>query len=147
MADSQSDDRPSPYAWRQSVIPDELPILESDLTDDQWHAVSGVLRRPHQPTPGRPQEIDLRAVLNGILFRHAKNCSWRNVPEKYGTRSSLHAYFRQWSEDGTLHRVAVRLRIAELKPLHDELMWLYTYDERLRRTRTRPADSSVPLGR
>ncbi|WP_164103540.1 transposase [Candidatus Laterigemmans baculatus] len=148
MANPQPDNVPSPHEWRQSVIPDELPVLESDLTDDQWYAVSGLLCRPPQPTRGRPQEIDLRALLNGILYHHSRNCSWRNVPKRYGTRSSLNNYYHRWSQDGTLHRVAVRLRIAELQPLHDELMWLHRYDAKLSlKATSRTADKSLsPVG-
>src|SRR5690348_6246725 len=51
----------------------------SDLTDAQW-----ALIEPHLPTQapgsGRPRTVDLREVLNAILYVLRAGCPWEYLP-------------------------------------------------------------------
>lgn len=71
----------------------------SDVTDAQWEVVEPVLRRTG--TWGRPREVDLREVLNGILYLVRTGCPWDYLPHDLPHRSTVRYYFDQWREDGT----------------------------------------------
>src|SRR5271168_5084850 len=49
----------------------------SDVTDAEW-----ALIEPHMPAAkplGRPREIELRAVLDAILYIARTGCQWRKI--------------------------------------------------------------------
>src|SRR6266850_1477213 len=51
----------------------------SDLTDAEWGLIE-----PHMPAAkplGRPREIELRAVLDAILYIARTGCQWRMLPQ------------------------------------------------------------------
>jgi transposase len=80
----------------------------TDLTDAEW-----ALLAPHLPAPdrlGRPRQVDLREVLNAILYLLRTGCPWRLLPKEFPPRSTVFGYFRRLWEDGTwptLHAVLV----------------------------------------
>ena len=50
----------------------------SDLTDAQWALIARLI--PPAEPGGRDREVDLREVLNGILYLLRSGCSWRMLP-------------------------------------------------------------------
>ena len=54
--------------------------------------------------------MDLREVINGILYVLRAGCSWRMVPHDLPPWQTLYKYFRQWTRDGTWERVHETLR-------------------------------------
>ena len=54
--------------------------------------------------------MDLREVVNGILYVLRAGCPWRMVPHDLPPWQTLYKYFRRWSEDGTWERVHETLR-------------------------------------
>ena len=50
----------------------------SDLTDEQWKMLAPLL--PAAKTGGRPRTVDLREVVNGILYVLRNGCTWRAMP-------------------------------------------------------------------
>jgi transposase len=80
----------------------------TDLTDAEW-----ALLAPHLPAPnrlGRPREVDLREVLNALLYLLRTGCPWRLLPREFPPRSAVFDYFRRLWEDGTwptLHALLV----------------------------------------
>ena len=54
--------------------------------------------------------MDLREVVNGILYVLRSGCPWRMVPHDLPPWQTLYKYFRRWSEDGTWERVHETLR-------------------------------------
>jgi len=50
----------------------------SDLTDAQWRELAPVL--PAAKGGGRPRTVDLREVINGILYVLRTGCPWRMLP-------------------------------------------------------------------
>ncbi|HSL35293.1 MAG TPA: transposase [Arthrobacter sp.] len=55
-----------------------------DMTDFEWSAIGPLL--PNKPR-GVPR-VDDRRVLNGILWRFRTGAPWRDVPERYGPRTT-----------------------------------------------------------
>lgn len=75
----------------------------SDTTDAEWAVIA-----PFLPPPGRigrPREVDLRAVLDGILFVLRSGCQWRMLPKDCPPRSTVQRYFYQWRDHGLWARI------------------------------------------
>ena len=79
----------------------------SDLTDDQW-----ALIEPHIPVfdLGRPREVDMREVLNTILYLNRSGCQWDMLPHDLLAKSTVYDYFARWRDDGTWQRMMDALR-------------------------------------
>lgn len=80
----------------------------TDLTNDQWALVEPLL--PPAKTGGRPREVDLREVMNAILFLNRSGCQWDMLPHDLLPKSTVYVYFAQWRGDGTWDKVLGALR-------------------------------------
>jgi len=88
----------------------------SDLTDAQWALVEPlVVRPPRADGRGRPREVDVREVVNAILYVLHEGCRWRALPHDFPAWGTVYWYFAQWTDDGTLVRLhdALRQRVRE----------------------------------
>jgi putative transposase len=87
----------------------------SDTTDAEWLLLSFFL--PPRCRVGRPREVDLRAVMNAILYILATGCQWRALPTNFPPRSSVQYYFYLWRDQriwGRLNLALVRRARAAL---------------------------------
>ena len=75
----------------------------SDLTDEEWSHLEP--RIPPAKRGGRKREVDVREVLNGIMYVLSTSCQWRYIPKDLPPRSTVHGYFQRWQYDGTLGRI------------------------------------------
>src|SRR5262245_55228109 len=74
----------------------------SELTDEQWAIVAPLIPPAKQsPRGGRPREVDLREVLNTILYLNRSGCPWDRLPHDVLTKSTVYNYFAQWRDNGT----------------------------------------------
>ena len=80
----------------------------SDLTAAQWRVLAPLL--PSAKPGGRPRSVDLREVLNGILYVLRNGCTWRALPHDFPPWGTVWWYFRTWRQDGTWERVHEALR-------------------------------------
>lgn len=80
----------------------------SDLTEAQWAVIAPLL--PPVRTRGRPRTVDLRTVVNGILYLVRSGCQWRMLPADFGPWSTVYDYFRSWRINGVWQRVNDALR-------------------------------------
>jgi transposase len=79
----------------------------SDLTDDEWTGIGPMI--PPAKRGGRRRDVDIRAVLTGVMYVLSTGCGWRYVPSDLPPRSTLHGYFQRWDYDGTLKKIHHRL--------------------------------------
>ena len=49
--------------------------------------------------------VDDRRVLNGILWRFRTGAPWRDIPERYGPRTTLYNRFVRWRAAGVWDRM------------------------------------------
>jgi putative transposase len=79
----------------------------SDLTDAQWEII-----RPLIPSfrVGRPRLVDMREVLNSILYLVRSGCQWDMLPHDLLPKSTVYDYFAQWRDDGTWQEINDALR-------------------------------------
>ena len=81
----------------------------SDLTDAEWALVEPLI--PPAKRGGRRREVNVREVLNGLLYVLSTGCQWRAVPKDLPPRSTLFSYFDLWNWDGTLGRIHQELYV------------------------------------
>ncbi|MEO8285409.1 MAG: IS5 family transposase [Chloroflexota bacterium] len=84
----------------------------TDLTDRQWECIRKYI--PAAKSGGRPRTLDMRSVINGILYIVVGGCQWRMMPTQYPKWKSIYHYFRMWRDDGTWQRIHDRVR-ADLR--------------------------------
>jgi transposase len=75
----------------------------SDLTNEEWAYVAPLI--PPAKRGGNRRHVDVREVMNGIMYVLSTGCQWRAVPKDLPPRSTLFSYFDLWSWDGTLNRI------------------------------------------
>lgn len=55
------------------------------------------------------QQVELRAIVNGIFYLNATGCQWRALPHEYPIWSSVYYHFAKWSGTGTLEAINTAL--------------------------------------
>jgi transposase len=75
----------------------------SDLTDAEWALVEPFI--PPAKRGGRQRTVEVREVLNGILYVLATGCQWRALPKDLPPKSTVHDHLTLWAGDGTLRRL------------------------------------------
>ena len=73
----------------------------SDLTDDQWAILEPLIPAEKTTDGGRPREVDMREVINAILYIYGSGCQWDMLPNDSLPKSTVYDYFAQWRNDGT----------------------------------------------
>jgi putative transposase len=80
----------------------------SDLDDAQWISIEPLIR-PAKPG-GRPRSVNMREILNSILYVVRSGCAWRMMPHDLPIWSTVYDYFRQFRKAGVWQRVHDALR-------------------------------------
>ena len=76
---------------------------DSDLTDEEWAEIAPLI--PPAKPGGNKRSVDLREVVNGLMYILSTGCQWRAIPKDLPPRSTVYDYFDRWSWDGTLERI------------------------------------------
>ena len=82
----------------------------SDLTDAEWALIEPMI--PPARRGGRPRDVNVREVLNGIFYVLWTGCQWSALPKDLPPKSTAHHYFMLWDWDGTLDRIHHALYVA-----------------------------------
>ena len=82
-------------------------VYASDTTDAEWLLLSFFV--PARCRVGRPREVDLRAVMNAILYILATGCQWRALPKNFPPRSTVQYYFYIWRDQRLWRRINLAL--------------------------------------
>ena len=75
----------------------------SDVTDEEWALVAPVI--PPAKRGGNKRTVDMREVVNGLMYVLGTGCQWAAIPKDLPPRSTVNHYFRRWDDDGTLDRL------------------------------------------
>jgi putative transposase len=84
----------------------------TDLADRHWDCIKDLI--PAAKPGGRPRSLEMRQVLNAILYILATGAQWRMLPKDYPKWQSVYYYFRKWRDDGSWQRIHDTLR-AEVR--------------------------------
>jgi transposase len=75
------------------------------LTDEQldWLA-ERIPDRPRSPKGGRPP-LDKRKAIQGIFWILDNGAKWKDLPQRFGSKSAVHRYFQTWTRDGVFEQI------------------------------------------
>jgi transposase len=85
-----------------------LPTIRK-IPDELWDEIRVILP-PEKPnkTIGRPV-VPFRKVLDGILYVLRTGCQWKMLPKDYGSGSTCHRRFQEWSTSKVFQKLWSRL--------------------------------------
>ena len=85
----------------------------SDLTDPQWALIEPIL--PPEKPRGAPRQVDLREVVNTILYISRTGCQWRYLPHDFPPHADVWEHFCRWRDAGLIEVVhdALRTQVRE----------------------------------
>jgi putative transposase len=86
---------------------------KTDLTDEQWEVIRPLL--PAAKPGGRPRSVDMREVMNTLLYQEHTGCQWDMLPHDLLAKSTVWDYFKAWRDDGTWQEILDALRSAVRK--------------------------------
>jgi transposase len=82
----------------------------SDTTDEEWAVLF-----PHLPASckrGRPRTVDLRSIVDAILYIATAGCQWRMLPKDFPAWTTVQGYFYRWQDAGVWSTINHHLVIA-----------------------------------
>lgn len=74
-------------------------LYPSDLTDEQWELIELLI--PQQRKGGRPRAVEMREVVNAMLYLSRSGCQWDMLPHDLPSKSTVYDYFAAWRDNGT----------------------------------------------
>jgi putative transposase len=81
---------------------------DSDLNDQEYACIA-----PHveqKPGPGRKRTVNIREIINALLYMTKTGCQWRMLPHGFPKWYHVAYYFYKWVGDGTLEHINDCLR-------------------------------------
>lgn len=75
----------------------------SDLTDEEWGWIGPLI--PPAKRGGRRRKVDVREVVNALLYLLSTGCQWRALPKDFPPKTTVYDYLDLWRWDGTLLRI------------------------------------------
>ena len=69
-----------------------------DVTDEEWQIIEPLL--PEAQDIGRPRQVKLREIINGIFYVLREGCSWRGFPHDLLPWQTVYNYYRHWQRLG-----------------------------------------------
>lgn len=68
------------------------------IDDALWESIEPYFppRKPHTERP----HSDMRKLMNGILYVVMTGCTWRNIPNLHGLKSTVHRFHLYLCEHG-----------------------------------------------
>ena len=85
--------------------PSRPPCL-TDSSDQQWRLIEPLL--PAAKPGGRPRPVDLREVVDTLLYLIRSGCRWVLPPHELSSEGTACRPFCRWRDDGTLQSIVVR---------------------------------------
>ena len=75
------------------------------LPDKLWIRMEKILPKYKVNSKGGRPRVDLRNVANGIFYVLRTGCQWNAAPREFGSGSTLHRYFQQWTQAGVFRKL------------------------------------------
>jgi transposase len=75
----------------------------SDVTEEEWGQLAALI--PPARRGGGKRTVNIREVLNGLLYVLSSGCQWRALPTDLPARSTSFDYLERWQADGTLRQI------------------------------------------
>ena len=81
----------------------------SDLTAAEWALIGPLI--PPAKRGGNKRTVNVREVVNGVMYVLSTGCQWAALPKDLPPRSTVNGYFCRWDHDGTLDRLHYALYV------------------------------------
>lgn len=112
----------------------------TDLTDDQWDAIRGLIPPPRY---GPHRTIDPREVVNTLLYQDRTGCRWDMLPHDLLPESAVRDDYARWRDDGTLGEILRALRRLSRAEARRDLAPLVVRDAPLANCGPRVSDRDI----
>jgi putative transposase len=76
-----------------------------EVPDDVWTMIEPILDECYPAKPKGHRRVDLRRVLNGMIFRLRTGCPWNQLPARFGDDNTVHRHFQQWGQLGIFAQI------------------------------------------
>jgi transposase len=76
----------------------------SDITDAEWALIKPLI--PSARRGGNKRTVEVREVVNGVMYILSTGCQWAALPKDLPPRSTVNRYFVHWDHDRTSIRRA-----------------------------------------
>lgn len=70
----------------------------SDLRDTEWKLIAPLM--PERKRLGRRRRVDLRRIVEAILYIVTTGCQWRQLPRHFPPFTTVQGYFYRWIREG-----------------------------------------------
>jgi transposase len=77
--------------------------LRRNTQDDEWALIKPLI--PRAKRGGNKRTVDVREVVNGLMYLLSTGCQWAALPKDLPPRSTVNSYFKRWEHDHTLDRL------------------------------------------
>jgi transposase len=94
----------------------------TDLTDEQWALVEAILLAfEERIRPGPERSVDLREVINTLLYQNCTGCQWAFLPHDLLPKSTAYDHFTKWRDHGLFQPIvdALRSHVRQQTPLEE----------------------------
>jgi putative transposase len=71
------------------------------MSDVKWEQLAPLI--PPKFGKGRNRTVDLREVMNAILYFIRAGCQWAYLPRDFPPKDTVYYHYVKWSKDGTLN--------------------------------------------
>jgi putative transposase len=80
----------------------------SDLADEEWFLIAPLVAQA--AGPGRPRTVDIREIVNAILYLNKSGCQWDMLPHDFPDYRHVNYYYLEWTRNGIWDQVMDALR-------------------------------------
>jgi putative transposase len=81
------------------------------MSDEEWTILEPLI--PPARLGGRPRTVNMREIVNAILYILRSGCQWRMLPREFPPWPTVWTYFRTWCRNGNWERMHTVLREAQ----------------------------------
>ncbi len=84
----------------------------SDLSDAEWQLIEPLIpvKTGMGTGPGKPRTLNMRHVVNALLYLEHTRCQWRYLPKDFPNYNSVRYYFDVWRKEGIWQKMIDTLR-------------------------------------
>jgi transposase len=75
----------------------------SEVTEEEWGQLAAL--SPPARRGGCRRRVNIREVLNGLLYVLSTGCQWRAIPTDLPPRRTIFEYWERWQAEGTLGQI------------------------------------------
>src|SRR3712207_8484680 len=90
----------------------------SDLTDEEWATIAPLI--PPAKPGGNKRTVDVRAVVNGVMYILSTGCQWAALPKDLPPRSTVNRSEEHTSELQSRQYLVCRLLLEKKKYTKDD---------------------------